>query len=147
MNAVETKQRPERRKCLVRRGAKYRPAKQLEAQKGIDSRTWTRLSTPTEQALAGRAIDELGSQRNRIALVPAPDQHFHSHKIRVIESRNPGWYIEFGKKYWRGPRQFDLKRSRVEKALQRVVNGRVRGNGYERELLPLLAARWPEVTL
>ena len=136
----------ERRKCLVRRGAKYRPIKQLEIQKGIDSRTWTRLSTSLEQALASRALVELGVQRNRIALIPAPDPHFDSHKIRVIESRNPEWYIEFGQKYWRGPRQFDLKRSRVEKALERVVKGRVRGNGYERELLPFLAARWPEAT-
>jgi hypothetical protein len=96
-------------------------------------------------ALAGRAIEELSGQRNRIELVPAPDPRFHSHKVRVIVSRNPGWYIEFGKKYWRGPRQFDLKRSRIERALERVLKGRVRGNGYERELLHFLARCWPEV--
>ena len=129
---------PERYKRARRPDVPYRPVKQPGAPHGIDSRTWTRLATSGEVALATRALEELESQRNRIALVPAPDPHFDSHKIRVIESRNPAWYIEFGKKYWHGPRQFDLKRTRVAAALKRVVAGRVRGNGYERQLLEFL---------
>jgi hypothetical protein len=136
---------PERYRRPRRPDVPYRPVKQPDAPKGIDRRTWTRMATPQEQALAGRALEELESQHNRITLVPAPDPHFDSHKIRVVESRNPQWYIDFGAKYWRGTRQFDLKRARVTRALKRVVAGRMRGNGYERVLLPFLAERWPEV--
>ena len=136
---------PERYKRPRRSDVKFRPVKQPRAPKGIDSRTWTRVATLRERALAKRALDELESQFNRIGFVPAPQQNFDGHRIRVIESRNPDWYIEYGKKFWRGPRQFDLKRERVVKALKRVVAGRVRGNGYERDLLPFLAERWPEV--
>lgn len=134
-----------RRKKNRRRGARYRPVRQRGAPKGIDSRTLTRLATPTEIALAGRAFFELEQNQNRIVLAPAPEPHFDSHKIRVIESRNPKWYIDFGARYWRG-RQFNLKRTRVEAALKRVMAGRVRGNGYEREILEFLGTFWPEVT-
>lgn len=136
---------PERYKRSRRPDVKFRPVKQPGAPKGIDSRTWTRVATPQEVALSKRALDELESQFNRIGFAPAPQQNFDGHRIRVIESRNPDWYIGYGKKFWRGPRQFDLKRERVVKALRRVVKGRVRGNGYERDLLPFLAERWPEV--
>lgn len=118
---------------------KYRPVKQSSTPKGIDHRTWTRLATQGEIALAKRALEDLGREVNRIGLVPAPDPHFDGHKVRSIESRNPSWYIEFGKSFWSAPRQFNLKRRRVVKALERVVKGRVRGNGYERELLEFLA--------
>lgn len=138
-------QHPERYKRPRRPDVKYRPVKQPGAPKGIDRRTWTRMATPKEITLAKRALEELSTQFNRIGFAPAPSKNFDSHQIRVIESRNPEWYIAFGKNFWRGPRQFDLKRSRVEKALKRVASGRVRGNGYERELLPFLAERWPEV--
>lgn len=136
---------PERYKRARRPDVKFRPVKQPGAPKGIDSRTWTRVATLQERALARRALDELESQFNRIGFAPAPSQNFDGHRIRVIESRNPDWYIEYGKKFWRGPRQFDLKRARVVKALTRVVGGRVRGNGHERDLLPFLAERWPDV--
>ncbi len=56
----------------------------------------------------------------------------------MVESRNPDWYIRFGEKFWPDPRQFTLKRARVMKALERVVKGRVRGNGYEKDLLECL---------
>lgn len=137
---------PERYQRPRRPDVRYRPVKQRGAPKGIDPRTLTRLPTPHELALAGRALEELDQNQNRIGLVPAPDPHFDSHKIRVIESRNPKWYIAFGAKYWRGNRQFDLKRARVEKALRRVLGGRVRGNGYEREILTFLEGFWPEMT-
>lgn len=119
-----------------------RSIKQPGAPKGIDPRTWTRYATAEEMALAGRALEELETRRNKIALVPAPDSHFEGHKIRVIESRNPDWYIKFGAKYWKSERQFDLRRHRVENAFRRVLSGRVRGNGYERELLSFLREWW-----
>lgn len=119
-----------------------RSVKQPGAPKGIDSRTWTRYSTASDMAVARRALEELECQRNKIGLVPAPDPHFDSHKIRVIESRNPDWYIKFGLKYWKSERQFDLHRCRVERALGRVLAGKVRGNGYERELLVFLGEWW-----
>lgn len=136
---------PERYSKPRRSDVRYRPVKQPDAPRGIDRRTWTRIATEHEKALAGRALQELSTDRNRIALVPAPQQSFPSHKIRVIESRNPQWYIDFGKRYWKNERQFDLKRFRVERALGRVLAGRVRGNGYEQELLVFLAEQWPEM--
>jgi hypothetical protein len=131
-------QHPERYRRSRKETTKYRPVKQSATPKGVDHRTWTRLATQEEIAIAKRSLEDLGREWNRIALVPAPDPHFDGHKIRVIERRNPGWYIEFGKRYWKGLRQFSLKRARVIKALERVVGGRVRGNGYERELLEFL---------
>ncbi len=116
----------------------YRPIKQSHTEPGIDHRTNTRYSTAKEKELAAQALVDLEQQQNRIILIPAPDPHFEGHKIRVIESRNPQWYIEFGASYWKGDRQFTLKRSRVVQALQRVVKGRVRGNGHEREVLEWL---------
>ena len=129
---------PERYKRTRRPDVKYRPVKQSDAAPGIDHRTDTRYATTGEVELAKRALVELDQEQNRVGLVPAPDPSFAGHKIRVIESRNPKWYIEFGVRYWKSPRQFDLKRGRVVKALERVAKGRVRGNGYERELLKWL---------
>ncbi len=129
---------PERYQKTRRPDVKYRPVKQSDAAPGIDHRTDTRYATGEEMELAKRALVELDQEHNKIGLVPAPDPSFDGHKIRVIESRNPKWYSEFGVRYWRNPRQFDLKRGRVIKALERVAKGRVRGNGYERELLEWL---------
>ncbi len=122
---------------------KYRPVKQSHAAPGIDHRTATRYSTPEEKELAEMALYDLEQNQNRIILAPAPGPHFEGHKIRVVETRNPQWYIDFGAQYWKGDREFTLKRSRVIQALQRVVKGRVRGNGHERELLEWLKIHLP----
>lgn len=129
---------PEKYKRTRRPDVKYRPVKQPNAPPGIDHRTATRYSTPEEVELAKRALQDLDQEYNKIGLAPAPEPSFDGHKIRVVEQRNPQWYIEFGVRYWKNPRQFDLKRSRVVKALERVVKGRVRGNGCEKDLLPWL---------
>ncbi len=129
----------QRKRTRVRRAdVKYRPIKQSHAEPGIDHRTYTRYSTIEEKELAAQALVDLEQQQNRIILVPAPEPHFEGHKIRVVERRNPQWYIDFGLSYWKSDREFTLKRSRVVQALQRVVKGRVRGNGHERELLEWL---------
>lgn len=104
-----------------------------------DPRHGTRWSTSEEKAVAARALEDLEMNRNVIILVPAPDQHFVGQKIRVQESRNPKWYVEFGAPYWRSRRSFQLKRARVMKALRRVsVVGIVRRNGLEVKLLGAL---------
>lgn len=91
--------------------------------------------------MAARALEDLEIHRNTIVLVPAPDQHFVGQKVRVQESKNPKWYIEFGIPFWRSRRSFQLKRSRVVKALKRVsVVGIVRRNGLEVKLLDALMA-------
>jgi hypothetical protein len=118
--------------------ARYRPIKQPHARKGVDRRTMSRHATDDEMELASRAIRDLEVNRNKIVLVPAPEPHFDSHKIRRIESRNPGWYIAFSRPYWKSLRSFQLKRWRVVKALTRVALGWVRGNGYENILLDFL---------
>lgn len=134
-------QHPERYRRARRPDVKYRPVKQPNAPQGIDHRTATRFATEEERELARQALRELEEFRNLVTLVPAPAQNFDGHKIRVMESRNPDWYIEFGADYWRGPRQFQLKRCRVERALERVVSGKVRGNGYEVGLIEWLKKR------
>lgn len=121
--------------------SKYRPVKQPHAPAGIDHRTATRYSTEEEKELAAWALNTLDTQRNVIELVPAPDPHFAGHKVRVQVEANPEWYIEFGNDYWKSEREFTLRRGRVIKALQRVIDGRVRGNGYEKLLLKHLQ-RW-----
>jgi len=103
----------------------------------------TRYATPEEIDLARCALEALEREQNRIALVPAPDPHFDGHKIRVVESRNPSWYIAFGRRFWRNPRQFCLKRVRVVRALERAAAGRIRGNGYEKEILAWLKEHQP----
>lgn len=104
-----------------------------------DTRHGTRWATPEEKLFAAHALYELETNHNRIVLVPAPHQNFSGHKIRVQETRNPEWYIQFGLAYWRSKRSFQLKRWRVIKALKRVcVVGIVRRNGYEVKLLKAL---------
>lgn len=132
---------PERYRRLNRPGGPRRPVKQPHAEPGIDHRTATRYSTEEERGIARRALQDLQTSRNRIVLVPAPEPHFDGHKVRVVENRNPRWYIEFIGSYWRGPRQLNVKRSRIEKALRRIVSGRVRGNGYEERLVGWLKER------
>jgi hypothetical protein len=107
-----------------------------------DPQHGTRWATDDEKAAAAHALHELETQRNRIALVPAPQQNFHSHKIRVQVEQNPKWYRDFGASFWRGKRSFQLKRVRVERALRRVCEtGIVRRNGYEVGLLEALVRR------
>lgn len=123
-------QHPERYKRERKDTTKYRPVKQSLTPAGIDHRTWTRLATREERELAKWGLSELETQFNKIALVPAPTQRYPSQKIRVIESSNPGWYREFYASHKM------VQRKRIIKALVRVaVKGRVRGNGYEKELL------------
>ena len=122
---------------IVATKPRLRPILQHDAPPGIDRRTRTRLADPVDQDLAARALEQLETQHNRIALVPAPDPAFDGHKIRVQESRNPKWYREFVRGRW-DRRGCQVRRSRVERALIRVVRGRIRWNGFERVLLPLL---------
>jgi hypothetical protein len=104
-----------------------------------DVRHGTRWATAEERSWAGLALDDLETNRNSIALMPAPHKNFEGHKVRVQQSANPAWYVRFGRSFWRSIRSFQLKRWRVEKALKRVaVVGIVRRNGYEVRLLPLL---------
>jgi hypothetical protein len=122
---------------IVATKSRPRQTLQPDAPPGIDRRTRTRLADPVDQDLAARALEQLATQHNRIALVPAPRPSFDGHKIRVQEDRNPKWYREFVRGRW-DRRGCQVRRSRVERALVRVVRGKVRGNGFERELLPLL---------
>jgi len=104
-----------------------------------DPRHGTRWATEEEIGVAKKALADLETRHNGIVLVPAPDPHFQGHKIRVQERSNPSWYRRFGALYWRGPRDFSLKRCRVEKALRRVAETKiVRRNGYEVKILGFL---------
>jgi hypothetical protein len=104
-----------------------------------DPRHGTRWATDQEKQAAAIALEELETQRNRIELVPAPDERFTGQKIRVQVEANPSWYRKFGQAYWRSRRSYQLKRVRVEQALRRVcVTGIVRRNGYEVRLLEFL---------
>jgi len=104
-----------------------------------DPRHKTRWADPVERELAGRALMGLADNQNRITLVPAPQQNHGSQKIRVQESENPKWYRRFVSGRW-NRKGCQVRRSRVEKALRRVAEiGIVRSNGYEAQLLSLLA--------
>jgi hypothetical protein len=104
-----------------------------------DPRFGTRWASPSEISTAQKALQDLEENQNRIVLVPAPSPCHSSHKIRMQESRNPQWYVDFGRAFWRSPRNFQLKRSRVIRALKRVADvGIIRRNGYESKLLSCL---------
>jgi hypothetical protein len=110
-----------------------RPVLQWHPPDGIDPRTRTRLATEAETAAAKAMLDDLEKNFLSVTLVPAPVQHNGGHMVRAVENRNPEWYREFFKN-----RREQVKRSRIVRALKRVaVQGRVRGNGYEIELLKI----------
>lgn len=121
---------------------RLRPIVQPNAPKGIDNRTWNRYATPKERELAGRALQDLETNRNRVGLAPAPDPHFDGHMIHVLVSDNPAWYKRFVEGRW-NRRGCQVKRGRVVRALERVYgNGIVRGNGYDGPVLKALIAAW-----
>ena len=117
-------------------GKRVRPIKQRHPPKGIDPRTDTRLATPEEKAVAQAMARDLEENVFKCGLAPAPDPHFDGHKIRVLEQPNPKWYQRFVAGRWDSS-GCQVRRSRIEKALRRVIGGRVRGNGYEVELLKI----------
>ena len=94
-----------------------------------------RPATGRERRLAETALRELDESRLDVVLVPAPRQAHEGHCIRVVQDRNPAWYQEFALRgrCW-------VKRARVVRALQRVVEGWVRPNSYACELLEVLDA-------
>jgi hypothetical protein len=106
---------------------------QKDAPKGIDPRTRTRFATSLEKGLARHALKTLENERLVVSLAPAPDPHFDGHMIRVVDCRNPEWYRDFVARH-----RMEVHRPRVIRALERVSKkGRVRGNGYEVELLSI----------
>lgn len=113
---------------------RYRPIVQPDAPKGIDKRTRTRIATREELGLVRYAQKQLERERLVVKLAPAPDPHFDGHMIRVVECRNPPWYRDLAaRKGWKV-----IKRHRVMRALARVLKTlRVRGNGYEMELVAI----------
>jgi hypothetical protein len=114
-------------------GKRVRPILQRPAIPGLDPRTRTRRPTAEEVGLARYALKVLGNERLVVSLAPAPDPHFDGHMIRVVDCRNPHWYRDLQSKH-----RYEMKRVRVVRALERVVvQKRVRGNGYEVELLKL----------
>jgi hypothetical protein len=104
-----------------------------------------REATELEVALANAALRSLDEQRNVIGLAPAPRPSFDGHKIRVMVERNPDWYRHLHSTHGWSRRGSRVKRSRVIKALQRIVESRVRSNGYEARLLEILNDRQEEV--
>lgn len=105
----------------------------------VDPSTRSRAATAAEIAAAAALLRDLECSSLRVVLVPAPSPSFDGHKVRAVEDRNPEWFRRFhaakGTAHRPGGR---VKRSRVIRALYRVLSGRVRGNGYEREILNLV---------
>lgn len=123
-------------KTKVKATKRHRPVLQWKPPPGIDSRTRTRLATPDEVAKATSMLQDLEVNFLKVGLVPAPDPHFDGHMVHAKLSENPAWYRKFAEGRWNRD-GCQVKRSRVMQALKRVIGGRVRGNGYEVELLKL----------
>lgn len=113
-----------------------RLVKQWNAPKGIDARTLTRFATEEEREKAREMLRDLEENYLKVGLVPAKAQNFEGHMVRAVENENPEWYREFVK-----VTNYQVKRLRVIRALKRVIAGRVRGNGYENDLLRV---PWPK---
>jgi hypothetical protein len=118
---------------------RVRPVKQHGAPKGIDSRTWTRYATLREKELSRKMLFELEERWLHVVLIPAPEPCYSGHKVRRVVMQNPKWYSGFA-----AGRNHQVHRLRVEKALRRVCSGRVRGNGYEVDLLKIADREWPK---
>ena len=72
-------------------------------------------------------LGELQSNKLEVILIPAPEQRFSGHKIRVAVNHNPPWYSQI---YQQVPH---IKRERVERCLQRLTesqDGRYRRRPY-----------------
>ena len=115
---------------------RVRPVLQWKPPPGIDSRTRTRLATPDEVLRAKSMLKDLEVNFLKVGLAPAPEPHFDGHMIHTKLSENPLWYRKFVEGKWNDD-GCQVKRSRILQALKRVIGGRVRGNGYETELLRL----------
>lgn len=84
-------------------------------------------------------MHELETERLVVVLTPAPDPRFSGHCVRTVECRNPAWYRRLAAGFW-NREGCQLRRSRVERALRRLIDGWVvRGNGYEGRILRELA--------
>ncbi len=93
---------------------------------------WGRVPTAEERGLARYALRVLEQERLVVKLAPAPRQSFDGHMIRVVECRNPQWYRDLF-----ASRRSGVKRCRIIRALRRVLEGKMDGYGYEKELLDL----------
>lgn len=83
-------------------------------------------------------VEDLKRSPMRVILIPAPDPRHSGHKIRVVESRPPRWYMEFvypelGRK--------TFKRHRFIEACKRVAKGNVFGTIYEKLALKIIEMR------
>jgi len=92
-------------------------------------------------------LAHLESQPMRVVLVPAPDPRHSGHKIRVVESRPPKWYLDIAARwgYWRrGQGRFE--RRKLMRAINRIREGVYYGGPYEEAILETVkhAQRDPE---
>lgn len=101
-----------------------------------DRRRQPRCRVPTahELNLALIALHELTTRSLRVSLVPAPRPMHASHKIRVVDDTNPGWYRTL---VHRRPSSHSIRRY-VAVALQSVLAGCVRARGMDEEILDVL---------
>lgn len=101
--------------------------------------------TDAEREAASRLLSELSEHRLDVGLVPAPRPMFNGHMIRVAFDGNPGWYARLARrlpsKSRRQPRRRfdpDIRRPRVERALDRLARVGVARFPYDFHLLPVL---------
>ena len=85
--------------------------------------------------LARGAAAELRASPMRVILAPAPRPHHSGHKIRVVESRPPAWYMEIYRRRWW------FKRARFLAALDRISRGDRRWTYYTRMAVELIQRR------
>ena len=107
--------------------------------------------TDEEREAAGRLLAELSEHRLDVALVPAPRPAYDGHMIRVAFDGNPGWYSRLARRLpsksrAKPRRRFDpdIRRDRVERALDRLARLGVARTRYDFHLLPVLGRTAPK---
>jgi hypothetical protein len=84
-------------------------------------------------------LNELHERPMKVVLVDAPDQRHQGHRIRVVESRPPKWYLEISKGWGYSKRGQGLfHRNRFVPALERILDGKHRHTAYEKAAMTVI---------
>ncbi len=109
------------------------------------------LLKDSEREAAGQLLYELSVQRLEVGLSEAPSPRHRGHMVREVMNSNPRWYSRlcdrFTKKRGSGRKRqgkrhhdTDVRRPFVERALQRLSEGRPPRFDYDFRVLPIVRA-------
>lgn len=82
-------------------------------------------------------LKELKENKLEVILIPAPEQKFEGHMIRVSQNRNPDWYVRL----YNSSKE-SLKRNWTIQSLSKIAENKIRWNSkYDIMLLEMIYER------